>query len=691
MSSHSDDNKYVKHTIGTSENEKKNISWKSNEEKEENSELNVIKDNYKYIEGKDEHESYEKVKENGSYEENISNQENENILENSEELEQQNKEEHEKQKQEQNENKGVIYNLKKKENISYVKTNEKKNFSLKSLNSEKNLKYTNSSTHDNIDKNIMYNANLKGNVEGKNTLRKSYEEEDLNESKMDETFIKKSKKLIKDNLKPDTRDLFCTSQEKDVFEYVPDTSSYSICYNESNELYKDVVNMNKYFLDEINTNIYASPLNTYLSNMLNTSDNSEQKKKEFLDIDSKIMKKNTLDDEKKNTILNEECNDSKYSYEFFKNKIFKCYDNGVIVEVNPSKLKYNNSSKYEYNQNMSSYLEDPLSYLQKLKCEVEDITTYIKDIEKTKEEADTVYKNDKLNDEELKENEKIMKKILHNREVPEVLMELFSLKNDINNILNDDKLIKLFKTENVFEEKNYVGDTKDIKNLIDTLKYWKKDNLKNIDEQNKSKSDNSLYKEFDIYTVKNVKEKDVHVNDLLMLERKISDVEKVLGIDKMPMLPYDDLNHAILDLYNKLSLLDSNKLENVKKKVQNLQSEFLNLKKFKKDVLNMSKERGNYEESIDELFKILDVWKKTHHIIPNILTRLNQLKKIHDNAHSFASRLDDLEKQQIKLDDTLSLAEKNIKLINCKIDENVNLLQDTLKKFESKTSIKNKI
>ncbi|CAD2102249.1 dynactin subunit 2, putative [Plasmodium vinckei brucechwatti] len=559
---------------------------------------------------------------------------------------------------------------------------------------------------------------------------------DHTSNKEDMLHMNKNKKMGKENIKVDMRNFFFPSQEKDVFEYIPDTSNYSICHNNSTELYKDIVNMNKHFLDEININIYSSPLDTYLSSTVSKQDNTKIENQILSsEYGEKIVNKKSvsLDDKNTNPITNlngnknnvkifnndnnaildeSENNKPLYLYEFYKNKTFKCYNNGVIVEVDPSKIRYNDATNYEYNNSMSSYLNDPLSYLQKLKCEIEDMMVYINDIAKNNQHEENTQNGDtstqkteekQLDKNELIEHEQIIKKIMHNREPPEVLLELFALKNDINNILNDDKLVKILKKKNVKKEndlsKEYTNNdnSKNEETIYEMLKklqnadtfndFVKLNDEKTFDDE-KIKDIDSFMRKIGVYTLHGGKEKsdeikDVQVKDLLILERKIAHMEKILGVEKMSMLPYDDLNHAILDLYNKLSLLDSSKLENVKKKMQNLQSEFLNLKKFKKDVLNITKEKGNYEESIDELFKILDVWKKTHHMIPNLLSRLQQLKKIHDNAQSFSTRLDDLEKQQSKLDSTLEEAQKNIDLVNLKINQNVNLLQDMLKKMET--------
>ncbi|SCM06209.1 dynactin subunit 2, putative [Plasmodium chabaudi chabaudi] len=559
---------------------------------------------------------------------------------------------------------------------------------------------------------------------------------DHTSNKEDMLHINKNKKMGKENIKVDMRNFFFPSQEKDVFEYIPDTSNYSICHNNSTELYKDVVNMNKHFLDEININIYSSPLDTYLSSTVSKQDNAKIENKILSsEYGEKIVNTKTVSLDEKNTNLITNLNGNKndvklynndnnaildesennkplYLYEFYKNKTFKCYNNGVIVEIDPSKIRYNNATNYEYNNNMSSYLNDPLSYLQKLKCEIEDMMVYINDIAKNNQTEENTQNGDtstkktedkQLDKNELIEHEQIIKKIMHNREPPEVLLELFALKNDINNILNDDKLVKILKKKNTKKQNDLSKEATNndnskneemiyemIKKLqnADTFNDVVKLNDEKTSDDKKIKDIDSFMRKIGVYTLHGGKEKndeikDVQVKDLLILERKIAHMEKILGVEKMSMLPYDDLNHAILDLYNKLSLLDSSKLENVKKKMQNLQSEFLNLKKFKKDVLNITKEKGNYEESIDELFKILDVWKKTHHMIPNLLSRLHQLKKIHDNAQSFSTRLDDLEKQQSKLDSTLEEAQKNIDLVNLKINQNVNLLQDMLKKMET--------
>ncbi|KYN97231.1 putative dynactin subunit 2 [Plasmodium gaboni] len=589
-----------------------------------------------------------------------------------------------------------------------------------------------------IDKDMLNNIKMyskKFEEKRKKDILNCYNEHNNNKvtNKKDNfSYLDNNKKVLKEKLKPDIRDIFYKAQEKEIFEYIPDSSNYYVCHNEPKELYKDIVNLNKNILDNININIYSSPLDTYLSNMM--TEYTEKEHEHIL----KEQNSNIIlnDEEKKNKYKHEDTqmkelidlstyNEPKHSYEFYKNKILKIYDNGVQVEIHPDKLKYNNSTYYEYNEGMKSFLEDPLCYLQKLKCEVDDILLYIVqigNIHSTNERINNEPNNNKnkdnnnninnniLNDEEIKENDKLIKHILHDREPQEVLVELLSLKKDITNILNDETLKTYFQHEynnkEIYQEgnekndkyyKNHMNDQVninaddvDIHTLFETLQNCDDlfSNNTNIKPCNENQNDNiKSVQNFDIYTIKNKKEeRHIHVTDLLNMEKKITRIENVLGIDKMSMLPYDDLNHAILDLYNKLSLLDNNKLENVKKKVQNLQSEFLNLKKYKKDLLNVSKERGNYEETIDELFKILDIWKKTHHIIPNVLSRLYQLKKIHDNADSFSSRIKDLENEQIKFCDTLNIAESNIKLIHSKMDESIELLKNTLSKTECQNS-----
>lgn len=507
-------------------------------------------------------------------------------------------------------------------------------------------------------------------------------------------IFKKTNMKIKNDNKPVNPNIILNSQEKDVFEYVPDTSSYNICHNEPNELYKDVVSMNKHFLNEMSTDIYASPLNTYLSNVLNDAPSMSYLKSKKISTDAASYmrnKKGSIINDKMDKSIDETANEPKCAYEYFKDKVFKCYDNGVTIEINPSQLKYNDSTEYEYNQNLHTHKTDPLAYLNKLKCEIEDITQYITNLVKTEEPStlppgEHTPSTTKISNEK----EKIIKQILHNREVPELLLELHSLEKDVDNILSDEQITQVFlneqKKKSDVKETNNVSEEMNVQNLLKIIDNLKENKLENGETPYKLKNGAKLVNSFNIYTMIKEKEaqKEIQEHDLLQLEKKVADLEKFLGIEKMPLLPYDDINQAILDLYSKLSLLDPNKLENVKKKVQTLQSEFANLKKSKRDILNLAKDRSNYEESIDELFKMLEIWKKTHHILPNILTRLHQLKTVHDNAQSFSSRLNDIEEQQGKLSDTLNVAKMNIETLSDKIDENVTFLQEIWKKIENK-------
>ena len=122
------------------------------------------------------------------------------------------------------------------------------------------------------------------------------------------------------------------------------------------------------------------------------------------------------------------------------------------------------------------------------------------------------------------------------------------------------------------------------------------------------------------------------------LERRISLIESYLGIDQLSTMPYSDIQSAINDMSRKLSLLDSNRLEGIFRRVQALSSSIEQLNKKRRD-LNDKLFDETDSTRITKLYDILQQWKSSGAILPFILERLKLLQIFHQDMAQINSRI----------------------------------------------------
>lgn len=74
--------------------------------------------------------------------------------------------------------------------------------------------------------------------------------------------------------------------------------------------------------------------------------------------------------------------------------------------------------------------------------------------------------------------------------------------------------------------------------------------------------------EISIECVKDYQENALDIKSLLELERRVYEVESKIGIDRLSAMPYSDIQSAIHSISQRLSLLDTNRLEGIFRRVQ---------------------------------------------------------------------------------------------------------------------------
>ncbi|CUV06995.1 unnamed protein product, partial [Cryptosporidium hominis] len=74
--------------------------------------------------------------------------------------------------------------------------------------------------------------------------------------------------------------------------------------------------------------------------------------------------------------------------------------------------------------------------------------------------------------------------------------------------------------------------------------------------------------EISIECVKDNPESVLDLKNLLELERRVYEVESRIGVDRLSEMPYSDIQSAIHNISQRLSLLDTNRLEGIFRRVQ---------------------------------------------------------------------------------------------------------------------------
>eukprot|EP00917_Polyrhabdina_sp_WS-2016_P032941 GHVP01070236.1.p1 GENE.GHVP01070236.1~~GHVP01070236.1.p1 ORF type:complete len:419 (+),score=93.24 GHVP01070236.1:29-1285(+) len=146
---------------------------------------------------------------------------------------------------------------------------------------------------------------------------------------------------------------------------------------------------------------------------------------------------------------------------------------------------------------------------------------------------------------------------------------------------------------------------------------------------------------------------------LLSVEAKLAELESIIGITAGAhlSLPQDGLLRSVREILEKLSLVDSQMLENLHKKARETTIEIDNLLK-KKDQIYPN--NSPTDQQVVEMFDLYEKWSLSTSGLSSLVERLRLLKSLHQEAAGASSRLDALEKQQDDLRTLLVQANKNL-------------------------------
>jgi len=167
------------------------------------------------------------------------------------------------------------------------------------------------------------------------------------------------------------------------------------------------------------------------------------------------------------------------------------------------------------------------------------------------------------------------------------------------------------------------------------------------------------------------------------LEKKITELEQLIGPKQM-LEPTIDLISTVEELKEKLNLLTTPKhLEVLQRTVTNLSAEL--------DKLAEKKQRQEedpgikaHEMQVKEMFGMMNRWDAVSLQLPNIVSRLQTLKSLHEGAASFSESVNVLENQQEEIKKLLTFNGDLMKQVDSNFKSNLNTVQGNVQMLEKR-------
>jgi len=170
--------------------------------------------------------------------------------------------------------------------------------------------------------------------------------------------------------------------------------------------------------------------------------------------------------------------------------------------------------------------------------------------------------------------------------------------------------------------------------------------------------------------------------NIAALESSIAEIERQLGVLE-PNCPFSDLQTAVVQLQQRLSLLDTQKLESIRNGVHKVMGD-LEQALAKKAELDGNGADPELDRKVSELYEFCHRWSATSASLPAIVSRLQTLQALHQQSATFASRLTALEQQQDELAKLLDVTSRAVQDLGRGLQENMTIVKDNMRSLEEK-------
>jgi len=180
------------------------------------------------------------------------------------------------------------------------------------------------------------------------------------------------------------------------------------------------------------------------------------------------------------------------------------------------------------------------------------------------------------------------------------------------------------------------------------------------------------------------------LNDLTKaqkLEQRIKNLENILGNDQdeLEKIPTYSNGKSVVDAVNTLSSkvaqLDANHLEQIDSRLTSLLHKFNQLNDKKNELIEIEK-----QNKINDLYELVDKSNQNLDAVPAILTRLNNLEGLQQQAIHFSDALTYLDTLQSQVHNSLQSNEEELKALKEIFGQNIESIKSLLSQWDKKMS-----
>jgi len=96
--------------------------------------------------------------------------------------------------------------------------------------------------------------------------------------------------------------------------------------------------------------------------------------------------------------------------------------------------------------------------------------------------------------------------------------------------------------------------------------------------------------------------------------------------------------------------------------------------------------KNTYETKVNEIFEIMGQWDIICQQLPNIVSRLQALKSLHDESASFQQSVQQLDTQQVEIKKLLKFNGDLMTKVDANFKSNLNTIQSNVQTLETRFS-----
>jgi len=255
-----------------------------------------------------------------------------------------------------------------------------------------------------------------------------------------------------------------------------------------------------------------------------------------------------------------------------------------------------------------------------------------------------------------------------------VAEELSQLQKLLQKTFEDEKLQAIINPKIEMEMAANIQEGLSKKLLVQLSNYLNKSPQQNQDNKD-SLVYELYYKPDQMKQIQNIK--------LADLDRRLTELEQLVGpkISEVPL----NLLSTVAELREKLVLLSTPKqLEVVQHSVNSISQDLDKLveKKLQQEEL----EKNSYETKVNEIFETMERWDLISQQLPNIVSRLQALKSLHNDGASFQQGVQQLEAQQEEIKKLLKFNGELMTKVDANFKGNLNIIQSNFQAMETRFS-----